>query len=183
MSGISSDSVTRASEFNSNLYFPKLFQPSLASSSSSSISRVDSATAPVRLETDIEQPTPHETYRLIKTDEDLFEMQVNIGAEWMGLYRFDLQKQLPVDYEVSNWYTSTHPSSQFVTNLMAARADTGCRHTLLDNSYALRFPDAPSEKRTLNSVEEMREILENVFLIALPDSQELDKALERTVHQ
>lgn len=144
---------------------------------------IASPTAPVRLETDIEQPTPHETYRLIKTDEDLFEMQVNIGAEWMGLYRFDLQKQLPVDYEVSNWYTSTHPSSQFVTNLMAARADTGCRHTLLDNSYALRFPDAPSQKRTLNSVEEMREILENVFLIALPDSQELDKALERTVHQ
>lgn len=140
-------------------------------------------TAPLRLETDIEQPTPHETYRLIKTDEDLFDMQINIGGEWMGLYRFDLQKQLSVDYEAPNWYTSTHPNSQFVTNLKAARVDTGYRHTLLDNSYNLRFPDAPSQKRTLNSVEEMREILENEFRIALPDSQELDAALERTVHQ
>jgi N-hydroxyarylamine O-acetyltransferase len=142
---------------------------------------IASPTTPLRLETDIEQPTPHETYRFINTDDDQFEMQVEIGAEWMGLYRFDLQKQLPVDYEVPNWYTSTHPSSLFVTNLMAARVDTGCRHTLLDNSYALRAPNAPGQKTILNTVGEMREILADVFQIRLPDSKQLDVALDRIV--
>lgn len=138
-------------------------------------------TAPLRLRTDIEQPTPHETYRLTGAGDD-FEMQVGIGPDWIGLYRFDLQEQSLPDYEMRNWYTSTHPASQFVTNLMVARADARCRHTLLDTAYTRRFPGAPSERRKLESVAEMREILRDVFRIALPDSPDLDTALGRVLH-
>jgi N-hydroxyarylamine O-acetyltransferase len=32
---------------------------------------------------------------------------------WLDLYAFTLEPQYPVDYQLANWYTSTHPSSVF----------------------------------------------------------------------
>lgn len=139
---------------------------------------ISALTSPLRLAPDIEQPTPHETFRLVELD-GAFELQVKIGEDWSALYRFDLQEQIPQDYEVSNWYTSTHPGSQFVTELMVARADAGCRHTLRNNAYAMRPLTGPAERRTLESAEALRAILQDVFRIALPESPDLDAALKR----
>ncbi len=32
---------------------------------------------------------------------------------WRDLYGFTLEPQLPSDYDVANWHTSTHPDSTF----------------------------------------------------------------------
>ncbi|MGG6265429.1 arylamine N-acetyltransferase family protein [Leptolyngbya sp. AN03gr2] len=76
-------------------------------------------TAPLLLTPDLEQQTPHEPFRLIATDQT-HTLQAKLGHKWKSLYRFDLQEQHLPDYEVSNWFVSTHPSSRFVTGLMAA---------------------------------------------------------------
>ena len=73
-------------------------------------------TAPLRLEADLEQATPHEPYRLLQSG-DYFVMQARIRDAWKTLYRFDLAEQFLPDYEVSNWYVSTHPGSLFTTHL------------------------------------------------------------------
>ena len=78
-------------------------------------------TGPLRLEPDVEQATPHEPFRLVRSGEQ-FVMQSKIRESWFSLYRFDLQEQLPPDYEVYNWYVSTHPQSIFVNGLLAGRA-------------------------------------------------------------
>ncbi|MDX1485988.1 MAG: arylamine N-acetyltransferase, partial [Alphaproteobacteria bacterium] len=113
-------------------------------------------TAPLALVTDVEQDTPHETYRLLGSEGGLFELQVRLGTGWRGLYVFDLQGQLDADYEVTNWYASTYPGSGFLSSLMAARADLGCRHTLRDNRYTLRSQASADETRLIESVAEMR---------------------------
>jgi N-hydroxyarylamine O-acetyltransferase len=59
-----------------------------------------------------------------------YVVQVKIRVEWVALYRFDLQEQFMSDFEVGNWYTSTYPTAHFVNELMAARADSDCRHAL-----------------------------------------------------
>src|SRR5439155_16407633 len=64
--------------------------------------------APLLLEPDIEQATPHETFRLTRAGQD-FIMQVKLGGTWKPLYRFDLQEQFLPDYEVTNWYLLNHP--------------------------------------------------------------------------
>ncbi len=89
-------------------------------------------TDPLRLEIDIEQATPHEPFRLVKTDEEFIE-QVNIDGYWVSLYRFSLAEQLLPDYEMANWYISTHPDSRFVTGLLAARPapDRGAQLAML----------------------------------------------------
>lgn len=138
---------------------------------------ISTLTAPLRLETGTEQPTPHETFRLADHD-GLYEMQIKIGDTWDGLYQFDLQIQALPDYEVSNWYNSTHPSSTFVTDLMAARVDDGCRHTLRNAHYARRFPNGASERRELETAEDLRGTLTDTFRITLPDTPDLDHILE-----
>lgn len=110
-------------------------------------------------------------------------MQAKIRGDWKTLYRFDLQEQLLPDYEVSNWYVSTHPDSIFVTELMAARPATDRRYALRNNEFAVHDLNGSTERRVLTSVVELREILENAFRITLPDAPELDSALARLTAQ
>jgi N-hydroxyarylamine O-acetyltransferase len=138
---------------------------------------ISTLTAPLRLVIGTEQPTPHETFRLIDHD-GLYEMQIKIGESWDGLYRFDLQVQAEPDYEMCNWYNATHPNSSFVTDLMAARVDDGCRHTLRNALYARRFPNGESEQRRLQTAAELRDTLTDLFLIKLPDAPALGPTLE-----
>lgn len=58
-------------------------------------------TGTLRLERDTAQPTPLEPFRLVDLDGD-WAMQARIGDTWRTTYRFDLQPQLPIDYEPAN---------------------------------------------------------------------------------
>ena len=78
-------------------------------------------TGVLRLTPDLEQATPHEPFRLLR-EGDEWVMQAEVREQWRPLYRFDLQPQLPIDYEPINWYLSTHPQSRFVNNLVVARS-------------------------------------------------------------
>ena len=135
-------------------------------------------TAPLRLEVDIEQRTPHEVFRLVASGEE-FLMQAKCGDSWRSLYVFDLQEQLLADYEVVNWYLCNNPSSHFVTGLVAARPDRECRYALRGQEFTVHRVNGGTDRRLLTSVGELREALEDTFRVALPAGPELDAALER----
>ncbi len=135
-------------------------------------------TGPLRLVADIEQSTPHERFRLVKVDADL-KLQALLGDSWKSLYRFDRQPQFDVDYELSNHYTSTYPTSHFRSMLVVARPVPGGRHALANNQLTIHHLDGPSERRVLGSVKEVREVLESMFGLTLPAAAELDPALAR----
>ena len=139
-------------------------------------------TAPLVLTLDLAQPTSHEPFRII-ADDDGYLMQAQIGQNWRSLYRFDLQQQYLPDYEVTNWYLSNHPSSHFVTGLMAARPDTDCRYALRNNQLTIHHLQRDTERRILTTVAEMRAVLEDAFHITLPITSELDAALQRLIAQ
>lgn len=135
-------------------------------------------TAPLRLQPGVEQPTPHEPFRLLAAG-DAFEMQARVRDAWQPLYRFDLQPQHPADYEVANFYLAQHPRSRFVNGLLAARADDGCRYALADNVLTLHRRDAPTERRVLRSAGQLRDALERDFRVKLPAHPGLDALLAR----
>ena len=139
-------------------------------------------TAPLSLTPDIEQSTPHEPFRLIATDHT-YIMQAYIGQEWKSLYRFELQEQQLADYEVSNWYVSTHPNSLFVTTLIAGRPDTDCRYALQNNQLTTHYLDGRTERGVLSTVTELRTALEDVIGLKLPAIANLDSALQQVVQQ
>jgi N-hydroxyarylamine O-acetyltransferase len=135
-------------------------------------------TGPLRLQPDIAQVTPHEPFRLTRAGED-FVLQAKLRDAWMPLYRFDLREQCLPDYEITNWYYSHHPDSRFVTGLMAARAAPDRRYALLNNELAVHRLNGGTERRVLTSAAEMRKTLEHDFHLTLPDTPQLDAALER----
>ena len=139
-------------------------------------------TAPLRLETEIEQATPHESFRLMGLPGG-FLLQARVNGAWEALYRFDLQEQFLPDYEVSSWYLSNHPASRFVTGLMAARPAVDRRYALRNADLAVHHLNGQTDRRTIRSVPEMRSVLEDVFRLTLPVGSELDAGLERVVTQ
>jgi len=139
-------------------------------------------TGPLRLQPDAEQATPHEPFRLIKMDEE-FVLQARFDEAWRPLYRFGLEKQLLPDYEVTNWYLSNHPESQFVTGLMAARPEPDRRYALRNNRLTVHHRTGRTEQRVLASAAEMRQTLESAFHLRLPDTPDLDIALTEIVRR
>lgn len=134
-------------------------------------------TGVLQLEQRLEQVTPHEPFRLLECDGDWY-MQARLPAGWKTLYRFDLQQQYPIDYLASNYFLSTHPDSHFVTGLTAARAEPGRRLALRNREFALHTANGETTRRMLRSATEIREVLENDFLIRLPPHPELDRRLD-----
>lgn len=137
-------------------------------------------TGPISLETDIIQKTPHEERQLVKQGE-IYTMQVQPKDTWEPLYRFDLRPAHLVDYELKSWYLSNNPDSHFVTGLIAARPAPGRRYTLKNNKFSIHYLHKETEKRTLNTTRELRNVLEETFLLELPDIPELDKSLQQLI--
>ncbi|OIN50748.1 arylamine N-acetyltransferase [Pseudomonas azotoformans] len=137
--------------------------------------------SPLQLDTQAVQATAHEPYRLTFDGQGSYTLWAQVAEEWRGLYVFDLQVQAAIDYEIGNWYVSTHPNSVFVGQLKVARLAPGKRHTLNNTHYAIHSLDRPSEKRMLGSADEVVQVLTETFGIRVPYSVSLRQCLDGLV--
>lgn len=137
-------------------------------------------TAPLRVEVDVEQPTPHETFRVVAVGAEL-AVEASVHGAWKRLYRFDLQRQEPVDIEVANFYVMGHADSPMIGRLVAARAEPDRRYALRNGSLAIHHSGGESETRQLGSVAELRDVLRSVFAIEAPPGAAVDGALARVL--
>ena len=86
---------------------------------------------------------------------------------WTDLYGFTLEPQLPVDYEIANHYTSTHPESRFVTGL-TIQSLAPERRIALRNRELIVDSGLTMTTRTIASDEEMRRVIEMTFGLPAP---------------
>lgn len=133
-------------------------------------------TAPLRLDTDAEQSTPHEPFRLLHAD-GLYTLQAKISGKWLDVYVFDLQLQSHVDYEMANHYVCTWPQSHFRFTLIAARATDGGRHHLRNRQLTTFAGDSEPQRRELHGTEQFVEVLDRIFGIEVPDVDAFSQAL------
>lgn len=134
--------------------------------------------SPLQLDTEAVQATAHEPYRLtFNAGENSYTLWAEVAGEWRGLYVFDLQVQAAIDYEIGNWYVSTHPNSPFLGQLKVALLAPGKRHTLNNAHYAIHSLDQPSEKRLLNNAQELTVLLRDTFGIRVPVQPSLAQAM------
>ena len=136
-------------------------------------------TGPLQLVADVEQATPHESFRLIRRDDGDWRLQLFAADAWQTLYRFNLQPHYPADYRVSNYWTSTNPDSHFVTGLTAARAPAGRRLALRNRQFTEHVAGGTSTRRSLTTAAEIRNVLQSEFLIRWPQNPKLDERLAR----
>lgn len=127
-----------------------------------------SLTCALRLQPDVEQPTPHETRRL-QREAGRWYHQIRRAGAWIDVYEFT-EEELPlIDRQVGNWYTSTHPDSVFRRRLTIARAaPDGVRWTLANLHLSQHQNDGSEQRETLGSVPALREVLDRHFGIDLP---------------
>ena len=105
-------------------------------------------------------------YRIVQ-DDDALVLQMRRDTAWSDQYAFLTRPVHPVDFEVANWYTSTHPTSPFVRTLTAQRTTRDVRYLLRYPTYTeIRAADTRTHDITR---EELLPLLRNVFLIDLPN--------------
>lgn len=124
--------------------------------------------APLRLDGDGEQRTAMGTYRISNAD-GLFALAARRAAGWRTMYVFDLAPQLPSDYEIGNWYTSTSLNVPFTTTLVMERVGSNRRYRLVNGRLVIEGRDGePVAERMLGSAAELGEVLDEIFNVAPP---------------
>jgi N-hydroxyarylamine O-acetyltransferase len=133
------------------------------------------STGPLRLRADAEQDTPNERYRLVG-GHPKWRLESEIAGAWKPLYEFTSAAIGDAEFTVMNDYSMT----RFRDDLIAARVDGGKRHALW-NARLNTHENGETTTRILTSVAEIREALTTIFLIALPEGDKLDPALDKAL--
>nr|WP_298114452.1 arylamine N-acetyltransferase [uncultured Pseudomonas sp.] len=137
-------------------------------------------TGPLLLDSEAQQATPHEPYRLSLAD-GTYTLRALVDGSWRAMYLFDLQTVADIDYRVANWYVSTHPDSPFLGQLFVARTGPRLRKTLNNGSFAIHRLGEASERVQLRDVDTVLEVLRGEFSIQVPEHPELRATIERLI--
>lgn len=133
------------------------------------------ATAPIALDTFEEQASPHEPRRLVRLDEHRLMHQTKLGADWVDVFEFTLEPQGPLDFELGNWFSCTHPKAHFRNNLVVTRVDGTRRHILANHEYTVRELDGRvAEHAVVFSRAGMLALLDRVFGLRFPAGTRID---------
>ncbi|HSH75845.1 MAG TPA: arylamine N-acetyltransferase [Longimicrobiales bacterium] len=110
---------------------------------------------------------PDARYRLAREGSAVRVLQRLWRGAWRDLYAFSRVPALPVDFEVANHFTSTHPDSAFVGTLTVQRSGPAGRHILRGRTYAVR--DGDVETTRVIGPEELTSLLRDIFGVDLSD--------------
>jgi N-hydroxyarylamine O-acetyltransferase len=123
-------------------------------------------TAPLRLDCADAQPSLFEEQRVSTSPEGRL-VQARIAGEWQDLYVFTDERVPPIDVEVANWYTSTHPESRFRQNLIVSCATREARHVLFNRDLTTYGRDWKKTTR-VDDPDALLGVLSSYFGISLP---------------
>jgi len=138
-----------------------------------------SLTSSLRFELNAEQVTPHDVRRLV-FEEGRYFHQIRQGPLWNDVYEFTLEEMSPIDQEVGNWYTSTHPKSHFKSRLIVAMAQPNSRRiTIVDDEFGERRPDGSSRHLCLDSQADLLRVLKECFGLEFPEHTRFNLSRER----
>lgn len=137
-------------------------------------------TAPLRLRADVDQTTPHETFRLTGGNPE-WVLEVRIGEDWRPVYAFTLDTISETDIAPINHTLSTDPDSPFTHELRVAMTAAGKRLKLLNTTLTIQPVEGEKEQREITTMEGLRSILTQDFGIVLPNDERLETALWRFI--
>ena len=128
-------------------------------------------TCALLLKPDVEQETPHETMRFIDVGGEL-TLQARLKHGWEHIYRVIPYPRYDGEYEITNWYTATHPETPYQGNIIAARPGPNrTRITMYNARVTVRDADGYAEKRWLKDESEYSEVLRNEFGLNLSEQE------------
>lgn len=105
-------------------------------------------------------------FRLIE-EPGLWVMQSLRDDAWEDLYAFSLEPQQMIDYEMANYYTSTHPDSRFVHTPTAQRMTTDVRYILRNRELITDSGKVVTTREVKD--EELLDLLGETFGLSFPE--------------
>jgi N-hydroxyarylamine O-acetyltransferase len=103
----------------------------------------------------------------LRREGDLWVLEGNATGEWTDLHAFTLERHYAVDYEMANYFTSTHPRSAFVQNLVVQRSWPE-RRAILRNATLVLRNEHTVETTTVRDPSHLIEVLERHFGLGFP---------------
>jgi N-hydroxyarylamine O-acetyltransferase len=119
----------------------------------------------------IEQETPHEVMRFVDVGGEL-TLQARLKQGWQHIYRVIPYPRYDGEYEITNWYTATHPDTPYHGNIIAAKPGPNrTRITMYNARVTVRDAEGHAEKRWLTTKSEFRDVLRGEFGLNMSDRQ------------
>jgi N-hydroxyarylamine O-acetyltransferase len=125
------------------------------------------STDPLALDTADQQDTFHDTRRLIMR-EGTFVHQVRFAATWADVYEFRIEEPAPMDFEMGNLFSCTHPKAHFVNNLVVTLIQPDRRFVILNREFTVRQLNGQAETRPIPSPDELLALLAERFGLHFP---------------
>lgn len=121
---------------------------------------------PILFEEGSEQEQYMRSHRIVKDPFFGYALQFKSIGEFQTCYAFTLEECYPMDYEVANHFTATHPSSFFTTVVICTKPTVEGRITLFDQMLKITANGMETET-ALDSEAEIHETLRKYFGIRL----------------
>ena len=91
--------------------------------------------------------------------------------DWVDLYSFTLEPQTMADYEMANYYTSTHPDSRFVQTLTVQLPAPEVRYVLRNREFITDWGTRVTSKVLADDQELLRVLAESFGLHFAPGTR------------
>jgi N-hydroxyarylamine O-acetyltransferase len=128
-------------------------------------------TSALLLREGIEQATPHERMRFIDVGGEL-TLQSKLRDMWEHIYRVIPYPRYDGEYEITNWYTGTHPDAPYQSNIIVARPGPDrTRITMFNRRVTVRHGTGDADRRHLNDEVEFRSVLRGEFGLNMTDEE------------
>jgi N-hydroxyarylamine O-acetyltransferase len=128
-------------------------------------------TCALALKQGAEQETPHETMRFIDVGGEL-TLQARLKHGWEHIYRVIPYPRVDAEYDITNWYTATHPETPYQGNIIAARPGPNrTRITMYNARVTVRDADGVAKKRWIKDHDEFCAVLQGDFGLNLSDDE------------
>jgi N-hydroxyarylamine O-acetyltransferase len=128
-------------------------------------------TSALLLKPGVEQETPHEIMRFIDVGGEL-TLQSKLRDTWEHIYRVIPYPRYDGEYEITHWYTGTHPDAPYQGNIIAARPGPNrTRITIFNARVTVRHATGEAERRLLKDEADYRSVLRESFGLNMSDDE------------
>jgi N-hydroxyarylamine O-acetyltransferase len=99
-------------------------------------------------------------------------LQARLKHGWEHIYRVIPYPRVDAEYDITNWYTATHPETPYAGNIIAARPGLyRTRITMYNTRLTTRDADGTAQRRWLKNEGEFRDVLCGEFGLNLSDAE------------
>lgn len=125
----------------------------------------------------------HSSSYMVVLSDQYYQLRSRYQGEWKELYRFTRTPAQEADFDMANWYLTTHPESKFRNNLIATKLTPEGRISLQNTELNIYDRDGLKESQQLRSPQEVIQCLYDHFAIAVTNPQHLNEVLIHSLFQ